>query len=41
MGAGSNVVWIDPENHLVVVVRWIDKAAKDAFLTHVVGAIRT
>ena len=25
MGVGSNVVWIDPENDLVVVVRWIER----------------
>jgi len=40
MGAGSNVIWIDPEHDLVVVVRWIDKAATDQFLTHVIAAIR-
>jgi CubicO group peptidase (beta-lactamase class C family) len=31
-GAGSNVIWIDPEHDLVVVVRWIDKASLDGFL---------
>ena len=40
MGAGSNVIWIDPEHDLVVVVRWIDKAATDGFLSRVVGALR-
>ena len=31
-GAGSNVIWIDPEHDLVAVVRWIDKASAPAFL---------
>jgi CubicO group peptidase (beta-lactamase class C family) len=37
-GAGSNVVWIDPEHDLVVVARWIDKASIDGFLGLVVAA---
>jgi CubicO group peptidase (beta-lactamase class C family) len=36
-GAGSNVVWIDPENDLVAVVRWIDKATVDGFVKLVLG----
>ncbi|MDB5512118.1 MAG: serine hydrolase [Enterovirga sp.] len=40
MGAGSNVVWIDPEHDLVVVARWIDKGAVEGFLSRVVGAQR-
>ena len=35
-GAGSNVIWIDPDADLVVVVRWIDKASLDGFLKLVV-----
>jgi CubicO group peptidase (beta-lactamase class C family) len=31
-GAGSNVVWIDPERDLVVVVRWIEKSAAPELL---------
>jgi CubicO group peptidase (beta-lactamase class C family) len=31
-GAGSNVIWIDPEHELVVVLRWIDKTSVDGFL---------
>jgi len=38
-GAGSNVIWIDPEHDLVVVVRWIDKASVDGFVRRVVGAV--
>jgi CubicO group peptidase (beta-lactamase class C family) len=40
MGAGSNVIWIDPEHDLVVVARWIDKGAVEPFLAHVIGAVR-
>jgi CubicO group peptidase (beta-lactamase class C family) len=38
-GAGSNVIWIDPEHDLVVVVRWIDKASLDGFLALIVDAV--
>lgn len=31
-GAGSNVIWIDPEHDLVAVVRWIDKASFPGFV---------
>lgn len=40
LGAGSNVVFIEPERDLVVVVRWIEGRARDDFLSQVVGAIR-
>ena len=38
-GAGSNVIWIDPEHDLVVVVRWIDKASLDGFLKLVLESV--
>jgi hypothetical protein len=38
-GAGSNVIWIDPENDLVVVVRWIDKASFDGFISLVLESV--
>ena len=40
-GAGSNVIWIDPEHDLVVVVRWIDKASATGFLERVTAAVRS
>jgi CubicO group peptidase (beta-lactamase class C family) len=40
MGAGSNVIWLDPERDIVVVARWIDKAAVDGLLTRVARAFR-
>ena len=39
-GAGSNVIWIDPEHDLVVVVRWIDKPHFDGFIARVLEAVR-
>ena len=38
-GAGSNVIFIDPEHDLVVVVRWIDKGAVGPFLRLVLDSI--
>ena len=40
LGAGSNVIWADPDHDLVVVLRWIDKAATDGFFSRLVGALR-
>ena len=40
LGAGSNVVWVEPEHDLVVVLRWIEGAAVDSVLRRVVGAVR-
>jgi CubicO group peptidase (beta-lactamase class C family) len=38
-GAGSNLIWIDPEHDLVVVVRWIDAAKVDGFLKLVLDSV--
>jgi CubicO group peptidase (beta-lactamase class C family) len=38
-GAGSNLVWLDPEHDLVVVVRWIDSAHVDGFLRLVLESV--
>ena len=38
-GAGSNVIWIDPEHDLVAVVRWIEKGTMDGFIEHVLRAL--
>jgi hypothetical protein len=32
LGAGANLIWIEPERDLVVVLRWIDKAAVNGFI---------
>ncbi|HEX9704331.1 MAG TPA: serine hydrolase [Gemmatimonadales bacterium] len=39
LGAGSNVVWVDPEHDLVVVLRWIEGSAVDETLRRVLAAI--
>jgi CubicO group peptidase (beta-lactamase class C family) len=38
-GNGSNIIYIDWENDLVVVVRWIQQRAFDEFIGQVLGAI--
>jgi CubicO group peptidase (beta-lactamase class C family) len=39
-GAGSNVIWIDPEHDLVAVVRWIEKGAMDGFVKLVLESVK-
>ncbi len=39
-GVGANVIWIDPENSMVTVTRWIDKESFPKFAEKVVKAIR-
>ena len=39
-GAGGNLTWIDPDNDLVAVMRWIDPAARDGFMQRVMKALR-
>jgi CubicO group peptidase (beta-lactamase class C family) len=38
-GAGSNLIWVDPEHDLVVVVRWIDAGSVDGFLRLVLDSV--
>jgi hypothetical protein len=38
-GNGANIVYIDRENDLLVVVRWIRGAALNEFLGKVLGAM--
>ena len=40
VGNGTNLVFVAPEQDLVVVVRWIENGAIDEFLGKVLGAIR-
>ena len=40
-GAGSNLIWIDPDHDLVAVVRWIDKASVNGFLKLVGESVRS
>lgn len=39
VGAGSNIVYVDRENDLVVVVRWIQQGALDDFIGAVLAAV--
>ncbi len=34
------MTWIDPDNDLVAVLRWIDPAARDGFIGRVMRALR-
>ena len=39
LGAGGNIIWIDPEHDLVAVLRWIDGTAVDGFLSRLLAAV--
>ena len=39
-GWGSHIVWIDPDNDLVTVLRWIDRKQTAGFVERLLGAIR-
>ena len=39
LGAGTNVVYVDPEHDLVIVARWIERNALDEFVRRVLGAV--
>jgi len=40
-GAGSNIVYVDWTNDLVVVVRWIEGSAGNEFLARIVAAVKS
>jgi CubicO group peptidase (beta-lactamase class C family) len=40
LGAGSNIIWIEPDNDIVAVARWMNQTQFDAFFGHVLGALR-
>jgi CubicO group peptidase (beta-lactamase class C family) len=39
LGAGTNVVYVDPENDLVVVARWITRQGMNGFIERVLAAV--
>ncbi|MBO6793589.1 MAG: serine hydrolase [Balneolaceae bacterium] len=39
LGAGTNMVYCDPENNLVIVARWINRSAMEGIVKRVIGAI--
>lgn len=40
VGNGTNVIYVDPENDLVIVVRWIENNAIDGFIQKVNASLR-
>jgi len=38
-GAGGHMTWIDPDNDMVVVVRWLDSAHNKGFVTRMMQAL--
>ncbi len=40
LGAGYNVIWLDPALDLVAVARWIDQARVDEWIARVMEAVR-
>ena len=41
LGVGSQVVYVDPENDLVIVVRWIEKDSIAGFFNRVLASLRS
>jgi CubicO group peptidase (beta-lactamase class C family) len=41
LGWGSHIVWIDPDNDLVTVLRWIDRKKAPGFVERLLGAIKS
>jgi CubicO group peptidase (beta-lactamase class C family) len=39
IGAGTNMIYVDPENDLVIVARWIDGKALDGLIERVIRSI--
>ena len=39
LGAGTNMVYVDPDNDLIIVARWIDRDALDGLIGRVLDAI--
>ena len=38
VGNGTNIIYVDPENDLVVVARWIENGAVDGFISRVLAS---
>ena len=39
VGNGTNVIYVDPENDLVVVARWIENGAVDGFISRLLASV--
>ncbi len=40
LGAGTNMIWLDPSHDMVVVVRWLNSGQVDAFIERVMAAFK-
>ena len=40
MGAGTNLIWVDPDRDLVAVLRWIEKSSVAGFLDRLAAAVK-
>jgi CubicO group peptidase (beta-lactamase class C family) len=40
LGAGTNIVYVDPEHDLVIVARWIERSAVDELVRRVLSAVQ-
>ncbi|MGQ0714446.1 MAG: serine hydrolase domain-containing protein [Gemmatimonadaceae bacterium] len=40
LGSGTNMIYVDPENDLVIVARWIERGATEELVRRVIGAVR-
>jgi hypothetical protein len=40
IGNGTNIIYVDPDNQLVMVVRWIDSKAMDGMVKSLLDAIK-
>ena len=41
MGVGTQIIYVDPENDLVIVARWIEQEKVSKFLQNVLSSIKT
>jgi hypothetical protein len=39
MGNGTNMIYVDPENDLVIVARWIEREACDGLIRRVLASL--
>jgi len=39
LGSGGNIIWVDPANDIVAVLRWTDTVAANQFMAGVRGAL--
>jgi len=39
MGAGTNLIWVEPILGIVAAIRWIDRKAVDELLAHLISAV--